>query len=274
MKSILITGCSSGIGYFCAKTLQTLGYNVIASCRKAEDVERLNAEGVKCIHLDLACRNSIECGFEKALTLCNGQLDVLFNNGAFGQPGAVEDLDVDVLKYQFEINFFSWHHLTNLAIKHMRNQGQGRIINNSSVLGFVALPYRGAYNASKFALEGLTDTLRMELANTNIFISLIEPGPIQSNFRENAKNAFKKNIDIAHSKHLKNYKAQLNRLTSQTSPQKFTLGPEAVLDKLLHAMNAKQPKPRYYVTIPTYFMGIMRRLLSSNWLDKILIKSQ
>ncbi|RZQ52862.1 short-chain dehydrogenase [Pseudoalteromonas phenolica] len=274
MKSILITGCSSGIGYHCAKELQKSGYKVIASCRKNEDVIRLTEEGLTCIKLDLADQTSIEEGFKKALDMCDGQLDVLFNNGAYGQPGAVEDLTTDTLRAQFEVNFFAWHHLTNLAIKHMRSTGHGRIIHNSSVLGFVALPYRGAYNASKFALEGLTDTLRMELADTNIHISLIEPGPIASKFRDNAKQAFIKNISIEESAHNDNYRAQLNRLESQTAPQKFTLGPEAVLEKLLHAMNAEEPKPRYYVTFPTYFMGVMRRILSTRLLDKILIKNR
>lgn len=274
MKSILITGCSTGIGYHCAKELHKSGYKVIASCRKNEDIERLTDEGLTCIKLDLSDQKSIEQGFKAALEMCNGQLDILFNNGAYGQPGAVEDLATDTLRAQFEVNFFAWHHLTNLAIKHMRSIGQGRIIHNSSVLGFVALPYRGAYNASKFALEGLTDTLRMELADTNIHISLIEPGPIVSKFRDNAKQAFIKNISIEQSAHSNNYRAQLNRLESQTAPQKFTLGPEAVLEKLLHAMNAEKPKPRYYVTFPTYFMGLMRRILNTKLLDKILIKNR
>lgn len=274
MKSILITGCSTGIGYHCARELHKSGYKVIASCRKNEDIARLSEEGLTCIKLDLADQKSIEEGFKTALDICDGHLDVLFNNGAYGQPGAVEDLLTDTLRAQFEVNFFAWHHLTNLAIKHMRSKGHGRIIHNSSVLGFVALPYRGAYNASKFALEGLTDTLRMELADTNIHISLIEPGPIASKFRDNAKQAFIKNISIEESAYHDNYRAQLNRLESQTAPQKFTLGPEAVLEKLLHAMNAEKPKPRYYVTFPTYFMGVMRRILSTRLLDKILIKNR
>ncbi|TMO56693.1 SDR family oxidoreductase [Pseudoalteromonas phenolica] len=274
MKSILITGCSTGIGYYCAKELHRLGYKVIASCRKSEDVLRLSEEGLTCIKLDLADQTSIEQGFKTSLDMCGGKLDVLFNNGAYGQPGAVEDLATDTLRAQFEVNFFAWHHLTNLAIKHMRSSGHGRIVHNSSVLGFVSLPYRGAYNASKFALEGLTDTLRMELADTNIHICLIEPGPIASKFRENAKQAFIENINIEQSAHSDNYRAQLNRLESQTAPQKFTLGPEAVFKKLLHAINAEKPKPRYFVTFPTYFMGVMRRILSTRLLDKILIKNR
>ncbi len=161
-KTVLITGSSSGIGYYCAKALVERGYKVVASCRKLEDVARLQQEGIHSVQLDLASEASIESGYRQALDIL-GHIDVLFNNGAYGQPGAVEDLPTHALRTQFETNLFGWHHLTCLAIKHMRERGQGRIIQNSSVLGLVTLPYRGAYNASKFALEGLTDTLRQEL---------------------------------------------------------------------------------------------------------------
>ncbi|BBN81871.1 short-chain dehydrogenase/reductase [Pseudoalteromonas sp. A25] len=273
-KSILITGCSTGIGYYCAHALKKAGFNVIASCRKVSDVGRLRDEGLQCVQIDLSDESNIVRGFNEALELCNGRLDALFNNGAYGQPGAVEDLPTEALRQQFEVNLFSWHTLTNLAVKHMRQHGSGRIIHNSSVLGLVALPFRGAYNASKFALEGLTDTMRMELQNTNIQISLIEPGPITSKFRENAKHAFVNNIDIPSSPHEQDYNAQLKRLEAETSPQPFTLGPEAVYKKLLHALTAKRAKPRYYVTFPTYFMGYLKRMLSTRWLDKVLIKNR
>ncbi|MBQ4845614.1 SDR family oxidoreductase [Pseudoalteromonas sp. MMG005] len=274
MKSILITGCSSGIGYYCAKRLHDEGFNVIAACKKQVDVDALTALGLTAILLDLCDENSVQLGFKRALELCNNELDALFNNGAYGQPGAIEDLPTDALRAQFEVNFFSWHTLTNLAIKHMRIRGQGRIIYNSSVLGLVALPYRGAYNASKFALEGLADTLRMELAQTNIQVSLIEPGPITSKFRENALHAFMTNIDIDNSAHATSYQKQLDRLKSNSAPQLFTLGPDAVYNKLIHAFTAKKAKPRYYVTFPTYFMGYIKRLLSTNMLDKVLLKNK
>ncbi|NOU49433.1 SDR family oxidoreductase [Pseudoalteromonas sp. JBTF-M23] len=273
-KSILITGCSTGIGYYCAHALKSAGFNVIASCRKVSDVGRLRSEGLQCIQIDLSDEVSILQGFNEALALCDGKLDALFNNGAYGQPGAVEDLPTAALRQQFEVNLFSWHTLTTLAIKHMRQHGSGRIIHNSSVLGLVALPFRGAYNASKFALEGLTDTMRMELKDTDIQISLIEPGPIASKFRENAKRAFVDNIDIQSSPYEQDYIAQLNRLEAQTAPQPFTLGPEAVYKKLYLALTAKKAKPRYYVTFPTYFMGYLKRLLSTRWLDKLLINSR
>ncbi|WP_125780033.1 SDR family oxidoreductase [Pseudoalteromonas rubra] len=274
-KSILITGCSTGIGYYCAKALHDGGFRVVASVRNPQHLARFEALGIPCIILDLADDASIKQGFDEAVALCDGKLDALFNNGAYGQPGAVEDLPTDVLRAQFETNLFGWHTLTCLAVAHMRAHGSdSRIIQNSSVLGLVALPYRGAYNASKFALEGLTDTLRMELSGSNVQISLIEPGPIVSEFRRNARVAFEQHIEIANSAHKTEYEAQLTRLNAQSAPQKFTLGPEAVYDKLLHALTAKRAKPRYYVTFPTYLMGYLKRLLSSAWLDKVLLKNR
>ncbi|MBE0364072.1 hypothetical protein PULV_a1622 [Pseudoalteromonas ulvae UL12] len=273
-KSILITGCSSGIGLYCAQELHARGYLVVASCRQLDDVARLKSLGLHCVQLDLACTQSIHKGLKEALSITNGQLDALFNNGAYGQPGAVEDLPTDALRQQFEVNLFGWHELTCQVIKVMRKQPSGRIIQNSSVLGLVCLPYRGAYNASKFALEGLTDTLRLELKNTEIQISLIEPGPIESKFRANALIAFTKNIDIESSSHKQNYLAQQQRLESQTKPQPFTLGPEAVLKSLIHALESKRAKPRYYVTFPTYLFGYLKRILSTRMLDRLLNKSK
>ncbi|SFD06781.1 SDR family oxidoreductase [Pseudoalteromonas denitrificans] len=272
-KSILITGCSSGIGLYCAKKLHEQGFDVIASCRKVEDVENLKSLGLKCIQLDLSDSLSIKNGFSQALSLLNGKLDILFNNGAYGQPGAVEDLPTNALRQQFETNLFGWHELTILTLKHMREHNSGRIIQNSSVLGLIALPYRGAYNASKFALEGLTDTLRMELKDSNINICLIEPGPIKSMFRANALKAFNDNIDTNNSFHKKNYLLQKQRLEKHTKTSTFTLAPNAVYKCLYHAIESKKPKARYYVTFPTYLFGYLKRILSTNILDKLLNKS-
>lgn len=272
-QSILITGCSSGIGYYCAAELNKLGHNVIASCRQLRDVERLNSQGINCIQLDLSCSESIDRGLKQALVLANGQLDILFNNAAYGQPGALEDLPTDALRAQFETNFFGWHELTRLVIPLMLQQGHGKIIQNSSVLGLVAMKYRGAYNASKFAIEGYTDTLRLELDNTPLSISLIEPGPIESHFRQNAKHQFEQHIDIKNSRHQDAYQQTLHRLGAANPNNKFTLGPEAVFKQVLVIINSKQPKPRYYVTQPTHVFGFLRRILPTKWLDKLLIKS-
>ncbi|MEQ1816817.1 MAG: SDR family oxidoreductase [Nitrosomonas sp.] len=272
-KTILITGCSSGIGYCVAKALHERGYRVFATARKRDGVEMLLAEGLESFRLDLTDSNSIHFAFEEAMRRTDGELYALFNNGAYGLPGAVEDLNRDALRAQFETNVFGWQELTNLAIPVMRRQGYGRIIQNSSVLGFVSLPFRGAYNASKYAIEGLSDTLRLELRGTNIYVSLIEPGPIDSQFRMNAVKALAKYIDIENSFHREKYQGVLTRLNKQGPAVPFTLPPEAVLKRVIHALEAAKPQPRYFVTFPTYLFGILKRILSARALDVLLAKS-
>jgi NAD(P)-dependent dehydrogenase (short-subunit alcohol dehydrogenase family) len=269
-KAVLITGCSSGIGKCVADGLAARGYRVFASARKHSDVTRLQDEGFEAVRLDLCDTVSIREALETVLARTGGKLYGLFNNGAYGQPGAVEDLSTDVLRAQFEANFFGWHELTCRVLPIMRRQGYGRIIQNSSVLGLVALKWRGAYNASKFALEGLTDTLRMELQGSGIHVSLIEPGPIVSRFRENAYEAFKKNIDAENSPHREAYRRVEVRLAAEDKTQPFTLPGDAVFKKVVHALESRRPKPRYYVTVPTYAFGFLRRILSTRLLDMVL----
>jgi NAD(P)-dependent dehydrogenase (short-subunit alcohol dehydrogenase family) len=206
------------------------------------------------------------------LSRTNNQLYALFNNGAYGQPGAVEDLSRETLRAQFETNLFGWHELTNMLLPVMRQQGYGRIIQNSSVLGFVALKYRGAYNASKYALEGLTDTLRLEFKGTDIHFCLVEPGPIESHFRANALKAFYANIDVENSPHRQVYGDLVKKLQTEGPVVPFTLKADAVLDKVIHALEAKTPKARYYVTFPTYLFGYLKRLLPIRVMDRILEK--
>lgn len=272
-KTILITGCSSGIGYCVALGLKQRGYHVIATARHLESVTQLKQQGFDSLQLDLADSNSIQQAFKEVLLLSDGKLYALFNNGAFGLPGAVEDLSRENLRFQFETNVFGWLELTNLFIPIMRKQGYGRIIQNSSVLGFVAMPYRGAYNASKYALEGLTDTLRLELRDTNIHISLIEPGPISSQFRANAVKLMQQHIDIENSVHRKKYLAVLERLNKKGPAAPFTLPPEAVLKCVIQALEANKPKIRYYVTFPTYLFAFLKRILSHRQLDYLLAKA-
>jgi NAD(P)-dependent dehydrogenase (short-subunit alcohol dehydrogenase family) len=269
-KTVLITGCSSGIGYATAKELKRRGHVVITSARKEEDVQRLHHEGFAAVRLDLADSTSINHGFNRALELADNKIDVLFNNGAFGQPGAVEDLSRDVLRFQFETNVFGTHELTNLLIPIMRNQGHGRIIYNSSILGLVAMTYRGAYNASKFALEGLADTLRLELHDTNISVSLIEPGPILTHFRQNSFALYKKNILVSRSFHKETYLKMEARLQKEGAAVPFTLPAKAVADKVVHAVESGSPKTRYYVTFPTYLFAFLKRVLPNCWLDNLL----
>jgi len=273
MQTVLITGASTGIGYHAAITLKTAGYRVFATARKTADVTALKAQGFESVQLDLSSTESITAAVTHISKLTDNKIDVLFNNGAYGQPGAVEDLPTNALRAQFEANVFGWHELTTQIIPLMRANGRGRIIQNSSVLGLVAMKYRGAYNASKFAIEGLTDTLRLELRDSPIKVSLIEPGPIVSQFRANALAAFQEHIDIENSVHAKDYQQQISRLGKKDVSNKLTLGPEAVTKALIHAIESNRPKVRYYVTFPTYLFALLKRILPFRVLDNILAKS-
>ena len=270
VKNILVTGCSTGIGLDAIEALRERGYRVIASARKNEDVSRLVGLGFDAIQLDLNDSNSIRCAVEQVAKLTDGKIDALFNNAGFGQPGAVEDLTRDVLRQQFETNVFGCHELTCLILPYMRQHNQGRIIFNSSVLGFAAMRYRGAYNASKFALEGLVDTLRLELHGTNIHVVLVVPGPILSAFRENAFALYKANINKDKSAHLETYLALEARLETVGAAVPFTLPASAVSAKVIAALESAKPRIRYYVTVPTYLFAYLKRILPGRWLDAIL----
>lgn len=271
-KSILITGSSSGIGLCAAQTLHQRGYQVFAGVRKEEDHRRLLEQGIQAIFLDLNDSKSIQTAVNSLLVKTDGHLDALFNNAGFAQPGAVEDLNRDSLRGQFETNVFGLQELTNLIIPIMRRQGHGRIINVSSVLGFIPMAYRGAYCASKYALEALSETLNMELRGTtdNLFVSLIEPGPISSQFRGAARSAYEQNIRSHQSPHQRQYAKILADFEKMKDEVPFVRPPEAVVKKLLHALESKKPRVRYYVTVPSYLFAGLKRLLPSSWLEAVL----
>lgn len=269
-SSILITGCSSGIGLGVAQGLAAQGYRVFAGVRQVKDIASLQAQGLHAVHLDLDDSASIARAVDEVLSLTGGRLDALFNNGGYGQPGALEDLSRAALRAQFETNVFGMLELTNRVIPIMRKQGSGRLLFNSSLLGYVALPYRGAYNASKYAIEGVCDTLRLELRDTAIHVSLIEPGPIKSRFRDNAYAMYQKHIDKMHSAHRQRYEALERRLTTPGPVAPFTLGPEAVLDKVRHALESTRPKSRYRITLPAHFFWYAKRFLPVPWTDAIM----
>lgn len=275
MRSILITGSSSGIGYHAATTLKTKGWRVLATCRKQSDCDRLKLEGLDSFVLDYEDPHSIKTGFNTALELTGGTLDALYNNGAYAIPAAVEDLPVEALRQNFEANFFGWHDLTRRVIPVMRAQGHGHIIQCSSVLGLVAMPWRGSYNATKFALEGLTDTLRLEMRGTGIHVVSIEPGPITSDFRLNARKEFDKWIDWENSVRADQYRASLvpRLYEASKAPDRFELGAEAVTNTLIKALNTDRPRAHYYVTTPTWIAAILRRILPTSVFDAIAVKS-
>ena len=271
VKSVLITGCSTGIGLCIALGLQKKGYRVFPTVRSTNDLKNLQDLGFEALQLDLSSSESIKAAVFKLFEKTDS-LYALINNGAYGQAGALEDISREAMDKQFQTNVFGWHELTNLILPKMRNLDSGRMIYISSVLGFVAMPFRGPYIASKFAIEGLVATLRLELRNTNIKFSVIQPGPIESKFRQNAYKAFKENVDSSNSHYLDQYQLMIKRLKSGKNV-KFTLPPEAVLKSALHALESSSPKNYYRVTFPTKLFAFLGNILPSKLMDNILNKS-
>ncbi|AIT09906.1 oxidoreductase [Candidatus Francisella endociliophora] len=268
-QTILITGCShGGIGYATAKYLKDQGHRVFASARQQKDVEALITEGFETYQIDVNNYAQVDKALQDILTKTNGTLDIVFNNAGFGQAGAIEDVDTKYLRDEFETNFFALHNLTSQAIKIMRKQGYGKIIQHSSVFGLVYSKYRGPYIASKYAVEGLTDTLRLELTGTNIHISTLNTGPITSKFRENmVKTA--KNIDIQSSHHKDEYEKMLKWQHKKIPFNEPAISVAKVVEKII---SSKQPKARYHITKATWIFVILKRILPTNLLDKVLLK--
>lgn len=271
-RTILITGCSSGIGLDAARALHARGWRVFATCRQEPDCERLRAEGLESFVLDYADEASITAAVAEVAARTGGTLDALYNNGAFGCPGAVEDLPRAALREIFETNLFGYHDLTRQVIPMMRAQGAGRIVNCSSVLGLVAMRWRGAYVATKFAMEGLSDVLRIEMAGTGIKVILIEPGPITSDIRQKSIPHFERWIDWENSARADEYRTLRSRLYESSGPDRWELPAAAVTAKLIHAIESPRPRARYYVTTPTYLMGFLRRLLPTSALDWLIAR--
>ncbi|AUQ65149.1 SDR family NAD(P)-dependent oxidoreductase [Phaeobacter inhibens] len=272
-KTILMTGCSSGIGLDAAHGMRERGWTVFAACRQRVDCDRLRAQGFISPLMDYTNAETLRSGLDEVLEHTGGTLDVLFNNGAHGLPGAVEDVSTDGLRSIFESNVFGWHELTRNVIPVMRAQGHGRIVQNSSILGFVSFPWRGAYVATKHAIEGLTDTMRVELWDSGIRVILIEPGPVTSKIREKAIPHFEKYVDWENSALRDRYETSLlKRLYESTGPDRFELPASAVTAKLVHACESRRPHPRYYVTVPTHVGGVLKRILTTRAIDRILAR--
>ena len=269
-RTIVVTGCSSGIGAHCARALKADGWRVFATVRKPDDLQVLEAEGIEAFLMDYTRTETISDLVSTVLERSGGRIDALFNNGAYGQPGAVEDLSTATLRAQFEANFFGWHELTRQVIPPMRKRGHGRIVQCSSILGVVPYRYRGAYTASKFALEGLSITLRMELQGSGIHVSLIEPGPIATRFTANALAKIKEHIDLENSPHAVDYIRQLARLDGSGPVNRHKLGPEAVYSVLKHALNSKNPRPHYPVTTPAKQGMFLKRLLPAGLFYRLM----
>jgi len=271
-QTVLISGCSSGIGLDTARRLKSRGWTVFASCRSSEDCAARAAEGFQSPRLDYEDPSSITGCVKEVLSMTGGTLDAVFHNGAYALPGPLEDIPADGMRSQFEANFLGWHDLNRHLIPVMRRQGQGRILFNSSVLGLVGMRWRGAYVATKFALEGYADVLRMEMAGTGIHVVLIEPGPIETAFRANAIKQFERWVDWQASPRRAQYEASLLDQLHKGGSAKAQWPPSAVTDAVFKALTARRPRPRYAVTTPTHAMAIARRLLPTRALDWVLSK--
>ncbi|RJT35244.1 SDR family oxidoreductase [Mesorhizobium waimense] len=272
LRTIIVTGASSGIGAYCARALKAEGWRVFATARKPEDIAALEADGIETFYLDYREPGSIEALVASVLERTGGRLDALFNNGAYAQPGAVEDLPVAALREQFEANLFGWHDLTRRIVPVMRGQGHGRIVHCSSILGLTPVRFRGAYSASKHALEGLMLCLHQELAGSGIHVSLIEPGPVTSKIASNGLFWFLKNIDHENSVHRADYQAQLARLRAGGSTSRLKPGPEVVHTALRHALLSRRPRPHYVVTVPARIGATLKRILPASMLYRLLAR--
>jgi len=269
MPNIVITGCSSGIGLATAHYLKAKGIRVYPTARQLEDVRMLQDAGFEdAMQLDVTDAVQIAQVIEKVWQK-EGSIDVWFNNAGYGQPGALEDIRTEVLRAQFETNVFGLHECTRQIIPVMRKQGYGKIIQHSSVLGLISLFGRGGYNASKYAIEGLTDTLRLELAGTGIFPVLLNTGPITSDFRKNAMQKLRENVDISESVFRERYEKNLK---AKKSDVPFNEEADAVAEVVYRIIFANKPKPRYYITKASYILGYAKRLLSTAFLDRVLQK--
>jgi NAD(P)-dependent dehydrogenase (short-subunit alcohol dehydrogenase family) len=272
MRSILITGCSTGIGLAAARTLKARGWRVLATARKSADLDRLSRDdGLEVLPLEMSDPASVSACAQEALKRTGGRLNALYNNAAFGSVGAMEDVSADLLRHHLEVNVVATHTLTRLVIPAMRAQGHGRIVMCSSVLGFVSGPYRGAYCASKFALEALSDALRQELAPVGIHVSILEPGPIESQFLSTALATFRSSIDVAASLHRTAYERRLAEMESG-GRTRFRLGPEAVVAKLVHALESRRPRIRYRIGLPTQAAALLKRMLPDRVFDRITMR--
>jgi len=272
LRSIIVTGASSGIGAHCARALKAEGWRVFATARKPQDIAALAADGVEAFYLDYGEAASIEALVASVLDRTGGRLDALFNNGAYAQAGAIEDLPVSALREQFEVNVFGWHDLTRRLVPVMRRQGHGRIVHCSSILGLVPVRFRGAYSASKHALEALMLCQRQELAGSGVHVSLIEPGPVRSRIASNGLAWFLRNIDHENSVHRDAYQAQLERLRAGGSQSRLKPGPEVVHAALRHALLSRRPRPHYVVTIPARIGVMLKRILPAPMLYRFLAK--
>jgi NAD(P)-dependent dehydrogenase (short-subunit alcohol dehydrogenase family) len=271
-RSVLVTGCSSGIGLATARLLRDRGWAVLPTARKPEDIQQLRSEGFNPVTLDVTDSAAIEQTANDVLRLLGGNLGALVNNAGYGQPGAMEDITRDAMREQFEVNVFGLQELTNQLIPAFRRQGYGRIVNVSSVLGRISIPFMGIYSASKFAVEAMSDAMRVELWNSGVAVSLVEPGPIETAFRKTSKDrAVGQQAHFERSHFEKYYREQAEQLGARKKlTHIFMMSPEAVARKIQHALESPRPRRRYPVTPVAHMIEFLRRFVPDGVIDRIM----
>ena len=265
-KVILLTGASSGIGYQTAKDLASLGHTVYAVARRLEQMEPLKAYGVLPLRLDItdaeACREVVY-----DLIRREGRLDVLINNAGYGLYGAVEDVSLQDARQVFEVNVFALSQLTQLVLPQMRQQGGGRIINLSSIAGRVATPFGAWYHATKFAVEGLSDALRLELASHGIEVVLIEPGGIKTDFGDLTADELEA---VSRGGAYETEAGRMAGLIRRLYHGGLFSSPEIVSRAIVSAVQSKRPRGRYLVGFGARPLFCLHRLLPARWYDRLI----
>lgn len=266
--TVLITGASSGIGKETTKLLLQKGYIVYAAARRLERMKDLENLGARLLEIDLTKDASMVNGIH-TIMVESGQLDILINNAGYGSYGALEDVPLSEARYQFEVNLFGLARLCQLAIPYMRKQQSGRIVNISSIGGEAGEPHGAWYHATKFAVEGLSDSIRMELKQFGIKVIVIQPGAIKTEWNAIAREhllkvsgntAYKK---LVH-KHAKFLKA--------ADEGKFASEPIVIAKTIVKAIDAKNPKTRYAVGGGAKFAKFMRSILTDKAHDNMMLR--
>lgn len=265
-KTVLITGASSGIGKATTEKLLDDGYTVYASARSTDKLKYLKARGAEILELDVTQDESMKSGVDRIKSE-GGRLDILINNAGYGSYGALEDVPMEEARHQFEINVFGLGRLTQLVLPQMREQSFGKIVNITSVGGKIYEPLGSWYHASKFAVEGLSDCLRLELQPFGIDVIIVEPGPIRTEW---GSIAIEKLMRMSgHTAYAK--AAQTGaKLLAISNDEKVASEPEVIANTISKALKAKQPKARYAAGTGAKFLVTFRKFASDALMDRFM----
>lgn len=269
-KAVLITGCSTGIGAETARHLATKGWTVYATARKPETLSELASAGCKTLALDVTDEASMSAAVDQVAE-AEGAVGVLINNAGYSQSGAVESIELDSIRRQFETNVFGLIRMSQLCLPGMREQGWGRIVNIGSMGGKLTFPGGGIYHATKYAVEAISDAMRFESRGFGVDVVLIEPGLITTEFASAASTSLDEGI--ADDGPYAEFNRHVGKMTvgAYEGPlAKLGGGPDAVAKVIEKALNAKRPKPRYTVTPSAKLTIAQRRMVTDRAWDRIM----